>query len=288
MKKHNNSLLIVAGSGQYPALVIEGARAAGVEHIAVLAIRGQTRRSVVAAADETITLGVGEMQRGLDWLTSRNIANIMLAGQIRPSALFTTRFDKLGRQLLASLRVKNAHSIFGLLASELESHKLRVLPASTYMEAHLPAAGLLTERAPDERERSDIAHGIQAVHAIGNVDIGQTVVVKEGMVLAVEAFEGTDAAIRRGARLGGRGIVVVKAARIGHDMRFDIPVVGAVTMRVLRRARATALALPAHRIILLDREAVIATANRLKLAITVEPTDLPPAPTRPPAPEQPA
>ena len=116
---------------------------------------------------------------------------------------------------------------------------------------------------------------------IGTVDIGQTVVVKDGMVLAVEAFEGTNAAIRRGAKLGGRGAVVVKIARDGHDMRFDIPVVGAKTLRVLRRSSISALAFQAGRTILLDREEVLREANRLGIAIVALHTDLPPAPTRP-------
>ena len=179
------------------------------------------------------------------------------------------------------------HTIFGAVAGQLEARRLHVLPASTYMERYLPGAGVLTGRAPDAREAADIAHGHRAAMTIGAVDIGQTVVVKDGMILAAEAFEGTNAAIRRGARLGGPGAIVVKVARDGHDMRFDIPVVGAATLQVLRRARASALAFQAGRTILLDREAVIDGANRRGIAVVAIDSGLPPAPTRPPA-ESPA
>ena len=277
------ALLIIAGSGQYPLLVAAGARAAGVRRIVVLALRGQASRRLDALADEVCRLGVGEVRRALGWIESLGIGQVMLAGQIRPSALFTTRFDALALDTMRRLRVKSAHTIFGAVAAQLEARDLRVLPASTYMERYLPAAGVLTTRAPDAREAADIAHGHRAALTIGAVDIGQTVVVKDGMILAAEAFEGTNAAIRRGARLGGPGAVVVKVARDGHDMRFDIPVVGAVTLQVLRRARAGALAFQAGRTILLDREAVVDGANRRGIAVVALDSGLPPAPTRPPA-----
>ncbi|MDD5706354.1 MAG: UDP-2,3-diacylglucosamine diphosphatase LpxI [Kiritimatiellae bacterium] len=277
----SNELLIVAGAGQCPLLLAQGARAAGVKRLAMLAFRGQTARAAVALADETRRFGVGEIERSLAWVKSLGIGQAMLAGQIHPSALFTTRFDDTARAMLRALPVKTAHTIFGAVAALLERNGIRVLPASTYMERFLPEPGVLSARPPDAREESDIARGHAAAHSLGTLDIGQTVVVKDGMVLAVEAFEGTNAAIRRGGRLGGRGAVVVKVARDGHDMRFDIPVIGARTVPVLRRARVSALAFEARRTILLDREAVIAAANRLGLAIVSLQTSLPPAPTRP-------
>ncbi len=278
-----DELLIVAGAGCYPRLLARGARAAGVRRLAMMTLRGQTERGVAAEADVTARFGAGEIDRALRWALSLGIGQVMLAGQVRPTALFTTRFDSTARKLLRGMAVKNAHTIFGALAALLERHGFRVLPASTFMDGHLPAAGLLSARAPDAREEADIAHGHRAAMTLGTLDIGQTVVVKEGMVLAVEAFEGTDAAIRRGARLGGRGAVVVKVAREDHDMRFDIPVIGARTLPVLLRAGVSALAFQARRTILLDRERVIAVADRAGMAVVSLPTDLPPAPTRPPA-----
>lgn len=277
----SDELLIIAGAGSYPALLAQGARAAGIRRLALLSLRGEAARSLRREADVTACFGVGEVGRMQRWIETLGIGQVMLAGQVHPRGLFATRFDAVARQLLSGLPVKSAHTIFGAVARLLERQGLRVLPASTFMERCLPEAGVLSARGPDAREESDIAVGHRAAMTLGTLDVGQTVVVKEGMVLAVEAFEGTNAAIRRGARLGGAGAVVVKAARDGHDMRFDIPVIGAGTLPALKRARVSALAFQARRTILLDRERVIAAANRLGLALVALATGLPPAPTRP-------
>jgi DUF1009 family protein len=282
MTSSSQDLLIIAGAGQYPLLVAQGARAAGVQRIAVLALRGQASRKIDRYADEVCRIGVGEVQRAMEWIRSRAIRQVMLAGQIHPTALFTTRFDAKAREIMSRLKTKSAHTIFGAVAALLEESQLQVLPASTYMERFLPEAGVLSARAPDARETADIAHGHRAALTLGAVDVGQTVVVKDGMILAVEAFEGTNATIRRGGKLGGLGTVVVKVARKGHDMRFDIPVIGAGTLKVLRRMGVGAIAFQARRTMLLDRDAVIAAANRLGIAVVALETDLPAAPTRPP------
>ncbi|HHU13619.1 MAG: UDP-2,3-diacylglucosamine diphosphatase LpxI [Kiritimatiellae bacterium] len=274
-------LLIVAGDGTYPACIAVGARKAGVQRITMLALRGSTARATAALADTCVWFGVGEIQRIFEWVTSMDFSHGIMAGGITPIALFRTRFDTLARTWLKELPVKNAHTIFGRIAIEVERVGIRMLPASCYMDEHIPGVGVLTRRAPDEREASDIAFGHRVACDICGLDIGQTLLVKDGMVLAVEAFEGTDRAIRRGGKLGGRGAVVVKVAKNGHDMRFDIPVIGAKTIPVLRRAGVSALAYQAGRLVLLDRPAVIAAADRMNIAIIGLDSGLPPAPLRP-------
>ena len=276
-----SDLLILAGAGQYPRLIAEGARAAGVKRLGVISFRGQTDRRLARMADVAVTFGVGEIARIQSWIASQGFPHVVLAGQISPSALFATRFDELSRSLLRQMKAKNAHSLFGTVAHLIEEVGVRVLPASVYMDACLPSPGVLTARAPDDRELADIRRGLDTALALGTVDVGQTAVVKDGMVVAVEAFEGTNAAIRRGARYGGRGCVVVKAARVGHDMRFDIPVIGAKTLRRLVLSRVSCLAFQAGRTILLDREEVVRGADRHGIAIVSLETDLPAAPTRP-------
>ena len=277
----NDDLLIIAGKGQYPQKLLEGARKAGVGRIGVLGFRGQTSRALCAQADCSARFGVGEVARIREWAGAAGFHNAVLAGQISPLALFATRFDAEARRVLSSLRVKSAHSIFSAVIGLFESAGLQFLPASVYMDDCLPAAGLLSSRAPDERELADIARGRAAAEALGAVDVGQTVVVKDGMVLAAEAFEGTNAAIKRGASLGGAGAVVVKGARDGHDMRFDIPVVGLATMCRLARSRVSALAFQAGRTILLDRAKFLDLANRRGIAVVAFDSGLPPAPLRP-------
>ena len=148
------------------------------------------------------------------------------------------------------------------------------------MEDNIPGVGPLTERRFSDSERSDIAHAMTVARDMGAHDVGQSVVVKSGMVLAVEAFEGTNAAIKRGGRLGGPGSVLFKAARTGHDMRFDIPVVGLKTLKTMKRAGVKALGFQAGRLLLLDRDETIAYANRHGIAMEGVESGLPPAPVR--------
>jgi len=274
-------LIVIAGGGSYPELVLRGARAAGVECVDVLEVKGSTSRATVRAADHVHSITIGGIAEGVRWVGAHGYDGAVLAGQINPLSLFRARFDDEVREWLRSLPCKNAHTIYGKLVEEFEKAGVRILPATCYMEGCLPGEGVLTARAPDEREKRDIAHGGLIVRDLGRHDVGQTVLVKDGMVLAVEAFEGTNAAIKRGGRLGGKGAVVVKGAREGHDMRFDVPVIGLKTIKVMKRIGASALAFQAGRQILLDREEVIAYADRTGIAIIGMCTDLPPAPVRP-------
>ncbi len=274
-------LLVIAGSGSYPECLIGEARRAGVEHIAVLAIRGMAARRIAKLADETFWAGVGEGERYQTWIAAGGFTHGIMAGQINPLALFRTKFDSTTREWLRELPVKNAHTIFGKVASLLIENNIRVLPASSFMDDFLPGIGVLTERAPDQREQADIAFGHSIATKICGLDIGQTLVVKDGVVLAVEAFEGTNKAILRGGSLGGKGAVVVKVALDGHDMRFDIPVVGGKTISFLKKAGISVLAFQAGRLIMLDKDEVIQKANKLRIAIAGFDSGLPHAPTRP-------
>ena len=276
-----SKLLVVAGAGNYPQLVIEGARKAGVGRVDVLSIKGSCERRTRRMADEVYPFAVGQAASATRWAGSMGYDGAVMAGQANPLSLFRSRFEPEVRQWLAELPTKNAHTIFGKLIAEFEAQGTRILPASSFMDDHLPGVGQLTERGFTEQEASDIRRGVEVAADVGRHDVGQTVMVKSGMVLAVEAFEGTNAAIRRGGKLGGKGAVVFKAAREGHDMRFDIPVVGLKTLKVMRRAGATALGFQAGRLILLDREAVVDFANRHGIAIVGVDSGLPPAPTRP-------
>ena len=276
-----SKLLVVAGAGNYPQLVIEGARKAGVGRVDVLSIKGSCERRTRRMADEVFPFAVGQAASATRWAGAMGYDGAVMAGQANPLSLFRSRFEPEVRQWLAELPTKNAHTIFGKLIAEFEAQGTRILPASSFMDDHLPGVGQLTERGFTEQEASDIRRGVEVAADVGRHDVGQTVMVKSGMVLAVEAFEGTNAAIRRGGKLGGKGSVVFKAAREGHDMRFDIPVVGLKTLKVMRRAGATALGFQAGRLILLDREAVVDFANRHGIAIVGVDSGLPPAPTRP-------
>lgn len=259
-------LLLIAGRGAYPRLLASSARAQGVGHLSLIAFRGETESAVVRLADETRWVHVGQMDAFLDAVRAAGIPDAVMAGQISPSSLFRLRPDRAMFELLASLRERNAETIFGAVVERLAREGVRFHPASRFMEQTLPQPGVLGRRAPDAREAADIELGRRVAKATSGLEIGQTVVIKEGTVLAVEAFEGTDEAILRGGKLGGPGAVVVKTAKAGHDMRFDIPVVGLRTMKSLRKIRAGTLAVEAGRTILLEREDLVAEADRMGLA----------------------
>ncbi len=261
-------LLLIAGRGVYPLLLAESAKSQGVGEVAVVAFKHETDRAITRYADRVQWLPLGSLQRFLDTVSALGISDAVMAGLIQPRHLFFLRLDGRMLKLLARLRQRNAATIFGAIAAELESVGVTLLPAHRFMEKSMPAPGLLARIPPDARIAADIALGMRIVRISSNLDIGQTVIVKNGTVLAVEAFEGTDRAIARAGQLGGPGAVVVKAAKTGHDMRFDIPVIGARTLKGLRRIRAAALAVEARRTILLEREKLIEMADRMGLCFT--------------------
>ena len=273
--------IIIAGWGSYPRLLIEGAKRAGVRQMDVVAIKGSTDRATWKAADNVHWITLGGIADGIRWCGANGYQGAFLAGQVNPLSLFRGRFDPEVKSWLAELPVKNAHTIFGKLTEKFADVGVPILPASYFMDDQMPGVGVLTNRGLTESERSDVEHAMQIAEDMGEHDVGQTVMVKSGMVLAVEAFEGTNAAIKRGGKLGRGGGVVFKAARKGHDMRFDIPVVGLKTLKVIKKAGATALAFQAGRLVLLDRESVIAYANAHNIAIIGVDSGLPPAPLRP-------
>lgn len=260
-------LVIIAGLGSYPLTLAASARKQGVKHICVFAFKGETDRGIEKLADETRWFGFGQLGAVLDALRACGIKHAVMAGQITPASLFHLRPDAKALALLARMRQRNARTIFGAVCAEFAGIGVELLPAWRFMENAVPKAGRLGRRDPTEREQADIELGMRVAKAVSGLEIGQTVVVKEGTILAVEAFEGTDQAILRAGGLGGPGAVVIKTARSGHDMRYDIPVVGMKTMKVLKKIKASALAVEAGCTIMLEREKIIAEADKQNLAL---------------------
>lgn len=261
------TLGIIAGRGAYPWLLARSARAQGVPRVVALAFKGETDPVIKRFTDEVRWVHVGQLGAATEALQALGVRQAVMAGQIKPTRLFSLRLDRRSFEVLARLKEKNAHTIFGAVCDELRAAGVELLPAYLFMEKEMPAAGQLSARAPTPGEWQDIRLGFHAAKACSGLDIGQTVVLKDGTILAVEAFEGTDDTIRRAGKLGGRGIVVVKVAKQGHDMRFDIPIIGERTMKMLRKAGAAALALEAGKTIVLEREKVAALADRMNLSL---------------------
>jgi UDP-2,3-diacylglucosamine hydrolase len=258
---------IIAGKGAYPRILAQSARAQGIPKLFAVAFRKETEPVIETLVDEVRWVHLGQLGPFLDAFRQSGVRQAVMAGQITPTHLFRVRMDKAMLALLSALPERNAETIFGAIGTELSRIGIELKPASLFMESAMPAPGVIGRRAPTDAERADIDLGLRIAKVTSGLDVGQTVVVKNGTILAVEAFEGTDAAIRRGGELGGEGAVVVKVAKQGHDMRFDIPVVGENTLRVLRKAKAAVLAVEAGRTILLDREALAAEADRQGLCL---------------------
>jgi len=267
------SLIIIAGRHAYPSILAKAARKAGVRRIVVLGFKGETSREMAALADEIHWIHLGSMRAFLDKLESTGIKQCMMVGQIAPHNLFQVRMDKLALEMYRSLETRNAHTIFGAIVSEIEKLGIEVLPGNSFMECHTPSAGQLSRRVPTEREQADIELGLKLVKGTSEFEIGQTVAVKDGIIIAVEAFEGTNQTIKRAGKVGKAGAVVVKVPKIGHDMRFDIPVVGAKTFKMMKKAKVSCIAVEAGKTILLEKEKIVALADQYGIAFVAVQTD---------------
>jgi DUF1009 family protein len=273
MNKVPESLIIIAGRHAYPLMLARAARAAGVKRIAALAFKGVTSREILQLADEVCWIPVGVLQPALDFFAGTGITKIMMAGQVTPGSIFSMRMDKAAIEVFKEAPQKNAHTLFGAILKRIEALGIEVLPGDSFMECYMPKAGLLSRREPTERERSDIELGLKLVKGTSEFEIGQTVAIKDGIIIAVEAWEGTNQAIQRAGKVGKAGCVIVKVPKHGHDMRFDIPVVGTKTFRVLRKAKISCLAVEAGKTILLEQEKLIALADQYNMAFVAVETD---------------
>ncbi len=262
-----DSLAIIAGNGVYPHAMVRGARAAGVRRIVVAAFQNETDPGLSALVDEIEWMRVGQLGKMIGFLKNSGASHAVMSGQIAPKNLFDLRPDLKALMLLARLPERNAESIFGAIANAMAEAGIELLPATTFMEECLAQEGVIAGPAPGRKEQADITFGFRIAKESSRLDIGQTVVVKGGTVLAVEAFEGTNAAILRGGSLGKKGAVMVKVSKPGQDLRFDVPVIGPVTLETAREAGLTVIGIEAGQTLLLEREVLCAQAAAHKVTI---------------------
>lgn len=252
---------IIAGNGSYPFLLARAARAAGVERLCAAAFQGETDPALAALVDDVAWMRVGQLGRMLAYLNSQGVTRAIMAGQIAPRNLFDLRPDFRALLLLGKVKERNAESLFGAVAGEMARAGITLLPATTYLEHLLAAPGHLAGPAPGKRQTADAAYAMRVAKQVSALDIGQSVVVRHGTVLAVEAFEGTDAAIRRGGALAGKGgAVLAKVSKPRQDLRFDVPVIGPRTLETAAEAKLSVIAVEAGKTLLLERETLLALA----------------------------
>jgi DUF1009 family protein len=259
---------LIAGSGKFPFLVLEAARAQGIE-MAVVAIREEASPELERAAPRLYWVSLGELGRAIELLRGEGVTRAVMAGQVRHDKIFSAiPPDARMAALLAALPARHTDALIGAVARVLEQEGIELVDSTAFLAPLVPAPGVLTRRAPDAEEAADIAYGRGIARQIAALDLGQTVVIGGRACVAIEAMEGTDETIERAARLGhGRRLVVVKSSKPRQDMRFDVPVIGPVTIAVMRRWNATALALDAGRTLLFERARLIAAADEAGIAI---------------------
>ncbi len=260
-------LAIIAGNGIYPRELARAARKAGVQKISAIAFEGETDATLAGLVDEICWLRVGQLSRMLATFRDSKISSAIMAGQIAPRNLFDLQPDWRALLLLAKLKRRNAESIFRAIAAELEKIGVTLLPATTFLEKFLVAKDLIAGPKLSRREKSDVDYGWEIAQKVAALDIGQTVVVKNGTVLAVEGFEGTNEAIRRGGALARGNAVVIKMAKPDHDMRFDVPVVGPETISVAAEAKIRVIALESGRTLLLEKEIVVEKSEKARISL---------------------
>ncbi len=264
----NGRLAIVAGNGRFPFLVLEAARDQGIDPL-VVAIKEEASPELSKTARAIHWLSLGEVSKLLEVLNAERVTQVLLAGQVKHAQLFSSiKPDGMLRRVLKGVRRRNTDSLIGAFIRMIEGRGIRVVDSTLFLKPLLPGAGALTRRSPEPDELADVTYGRQIARKIVALDIGQTIVVADRACLAVEAMEGTDAAIGRAAKLSnGRRLVVVKVSRPHQDMRFDVPVVGLKTIRVMSQANARVLAVDAGKTLLFERERMIKEANQAGIAI---------------------
>ena len=280
------TLGLIAGNGRFPFLLLDAARAQGLS-VVVAAIREETdpeidRRAVTDASITVHWLSLGELSRLIELFHKEGVQKAVMAGQVKHKNIFSSiRPDWRLAKLLLNLPARSTDMLLGAVAKVLADEGIELVSSTAFLEPLLVQEGVLTERAPDEDERKNIEYGLGVARAVAGFDIGQTVVVAAQACVAVEAMEGTDAAIERAGQLmrslGGdastleRRLTIVKVAKPNQDMRFDVPVIGIATVETMIRAGASCLSVEAGRTLLFDREALLQRAAEAGIAIIASP-----------------
>jgi len=275
---------LIAGNGRYPLLVLEEALRREIT-VTVAAIREETLPEIEEFANRPQVsvhwLGLGQLGKLIRVFKGEGVQKAIMAGQVKHTQIFSRKGgDSSGRRLILpdlkmmkvfmSLPERNTQSLIGGVIEALEKEGIEFIDSTVLLASLLPEAGVLTRREPSSEELMDIEYGRPIAQEIARLDLGQTVVIKDRAVVAVEAMEGTDETIRRASRLvGGGRLTVIKVSRPDQDMRFDVPVVGLDTLLVLKECNVSALAVDAEKTLVLDREKFIREADRLEMAVIV-------------------
>jgi DUF1009 family protein len=258
---------LIAGNGRFPFLVADEIRKQGDQVIAI-GLKEETDPSLSGSVDKLSWVALGQFQKLIDTLLEEKVTVAIMAGQVKHAQLFAgLSLDWRAIKLLGRLANKKTDSILGAVADELAKEGIQLLPSHQYLQHLLPKPGLLCGKKLSGSEQKDAEFGHRMAKEIAGLDIGQTVVVKDLAVLAVESIEGTDQCIRRAAQYAGANVIIAKVAKPKQDFRFDVPVIGMRTIDVMVEVKARALAIEAGVTLLLDREQLLAAAKEKGITI---------------------
>jgi DUF1009 family protein len=263
---------LIAGNGRFPFLVLDAARSLGHE-VTVIAAKEEAFQDLDDAAARHAApihwISIGQLGRCISLLKDAGATHAVMAGQVKHTKIFAGGIvpDLTFLSVLTKLPARNTDGLIGAVAAVLRDHGIELMDSTALLQPLLAKPGVLTERRPSDDERKDFEFGYRMADVIAGLDIGQTIAVKHLAVVAVEAMEGTDEVIGRAGYLAGPGVRVVKVAKPKQDMRFDVPVIGLATIQAMRVAGASALSVDAGRTLILDGDAVFASANEAGIAI---------------------
>lgn len=261
---------MIAGNRSLPLELAREIKRAGVRRLVAVAFDGETDPALAQIVDEIIWIKVGQLSKPIAAFVERGIKQCVMAGQIAPKNLFDVRPDFRAMGVLLRLKEKNAHTIFGAIGDELRKDGIELIPATPWLRRLMPDAGFSLGPKLSAEQQADVEFGHRIAKEVSRLEIGQTVVVKNGAVLAVEGFEGTDRCLARGGELAGKdgGAVAVKVAKEQHDLRFDIPCLGPQTLETCSTNRVAVLAIEAGKTILLEQEICRQLASRHRVTVT--------------------
>ena len=258
---------VIAGSGIYPETFVAAARKRGVK-LVMAAFKGETKGVLEEQVDAIKWFRVGQLGGVIKFFRKQKATEAIMVGQIAPRNLFDLWPDLRTLKVLHSVKERNAESLFGAIANELAKDEITLLPATTFLEDDLAREGLRFGPELGERDWDDVEFGRKIVKQTSALDIGQSILVRRGTVLALEAFEGTDACIRRGGELGkGKNVTLVKVSKPNQDMRFDVPVIGPNTIDTCREAGVGVIAVEAGRTLFLGLDEIARKCSEGKISV---------------------
>ncbi|BBO66479.1 hypothetical protein DSCA_04090 [Desulfosarcina alkanivorans] len=261
---------LIAGSGQFPRLFSEAAKRKGLS-VYTAAYVNEADKELALLSEKIQWLHLGQVKRLIKFFKQNHVNRAVMLGAVRKTRIFTdVKPDMKAISIIAGMRHTHDDAIMRAFADGLEKEGIKIEPSTLLLPELLAGRGVWTKRKPSRAEKKDIRLGFSIAREIGRLDIGQSVIVGGGSVLAVEAIEGTDETIRRGGKLGKGEAVLVKVCKPNQDFRFDVPSVGVKTIETMIRCDVRALAIEAERTVVFDRSEMIGLANANGIAIVCE------------------